>query len=112
VRVECEVPDVTASADTAIHLAIIVNELVTNSLKHAFGDGASGLVSVRSKMVGSGLELEVSDNGRGMSARSSTSGTGLGRKLVETFARHLQAKVEVFTSTEGTTHKILVPALA
>jgi len=36
----------------------------------------------------------------------------LGRKLVETFARHLQAKVEVSTSPEGTTHKILVPALA
>jgi two-component sensor histidine kinase len=112
VRVECEVPDVTASADTAIHLAIIVNELVTNSLKHAFGDGGSGLVRVRSKMIGGGLELEVSDNGRGMSTRASTSGTGLGRQLVETFARHLEAKVEVSTSVKGTTHKILVPALA
>ena len=112
VRVECEVPDVTASADTAVHLAIIVNELVTNSLKHAFSDGRSGLVRVRSKIVDSGLELEVSDNGQGMNTRSSTSGTGLGRKLVETFARHLQAKVEVSTSPEGTTHKILVPALA
>lgn len=112
VRVECEVPDVTASADTAIHLAIIVNELVTNSLKHAFDDGGSGVVRVRSKMIGRSLELEVSDNGRGMSTRASTSGTGLGRKLVETFARHLEAKVEVSTSAEGTTHKILVPALA
>jgi two-component sensor histidine kinase len=112
IRVECEVPDVTASADTAIHLAIIVNELVTNSLKHAFGDGGTGLVRVRSKMVGGGFELEVSDNGRGMSTGLSTTGTGLGRKLVETFARHLQAKVEVSSSADGTTHKILVPALA
>jgi two-component sensor histidine kinase len=112
IRVECEVPDVTTSADTAIHLAIIVNELVTNSLKHAFGDGGHGLVRVSSKTVGDGLELEVSDNGRGMSTRSSASGTGLGRKLVETFARHLQAQVEVSTSVKGTTHKILIPALA
>ena len=112
VHVECDVPDITASAGTAIHLAIIVNELVTNSLKHAFGDGGAGLVRVRSKMIGSGLELEVSDNGRGMSTRASTSGSGLGRKLVETFARHLEARVEVSTSAEGTTHKILIPALA
>jgi two-component sensor histidine kinase len=112
IRVECDIPDVTASADTAIHLAIIVNELVTNSLKHAFAAGGHGLVRVSSKMIGDGLELAVSDNGRGMSVRSSTSGTGLGKKLVDTFAKHLQAKVEVSTSSEGTTHKIHIPALA
>lgn len=112
VRVECDVSDVTASADTAIHLAIIVNELVTNSLKHAYRDGIAGVVRVRSKMVGDGLELEVSDDGIGMKASSSSSGSGLGRKLVETFARHLGAKVEFSTSQAGTTHKILVPALA
>ena len=46
IQVECDVPDVTASADTAIHLAIIVNELVTNALKHAFQDGGKGRVQV------------------------------------------------------------------
>jgi two-component sensor histidine kinase len=112
VRVECDIADVTASADTAIHLAIIVNELVTNSLKHAFSDAGRGLVRVRSKAVGRGLEVEVSDNGRGMSAPSTSSGTGLGEKLVETFARHLDAEVEVSSSSDGTTHKIRVPALA
>ena len=112
VRVECEVPDVTASADKAIHLAIIVNELVTNSLKHAYREGIRGVVRVRSKMVGDGLELEVSDDGIGMKASSSSSGSGLGRKLVETFAHHLGAKVEISTSPAGTTHKIFVPALA
>jgi two-component sensor histidine kinase len=112
VHVECEIPDVTASADTAIHIAIIINELVTNSLKHAFGDGASGLVRVSARRVGSGLEVEVSDDGDGMKTRASSSGTGLGQKLVETFAKHLEAKVELSSSAEGTRHRILVPALA
>lgn len=112
VRVECEIPDVTASADTAIHLAIIVNELVTNSLKHAFGERGSGLVQVRSKIVGAGLELQVSDDGDGIKSRAPSSGSGLGRKLVEAFAKHLDAQLEVSTSKDGTTHKILVPALA
>jgi two-component sensor histidine kinase len=112
VRVECDIPDVTASADTAIHLAIIVNELVTNSLKHAFQEGRAGLVRVHSKMIGTSLELEVSDNGDGFRARSPSSGSGLGRKLVETFAKHLNAKVEVSSSPAGTRHRITVPALA
>jgi two-component sensor histidine kinase len=112
VHVECDIPDVIASADTAIHLAIIVNELVTNSLKHAFEDGRRGLVQVRSKMNGHSLELEVVDNGIGMKKRSPSSGSGLGRKLVETFAQHLNAKVEVSSSSEGTRHRIVVPALA
>jgi two-component sensor histidine kinase len=112
VHVECDISDVTTNADTAIHLAIIVNELVTNSLKHAFAEGRSGLVRVRSKMIGESLELEVTDDGDGMKTRSPSSGSGLGRKLVETFAKHLNAKVEISTSSAGTTHKILVPALA
>jgi two-component sensor histidine kinase len=111
VRVECDVANVTASADTAIHLAIIVNELVTNSLKHAFDDGRSGLVRVHSKLIGDGLELEVADDGGGMKSAARSSGTGLGRKLVETFAKHLDAKLEVSSSPAGTSCKILVPAL-
>jgi two-component sensor histidine kinase len=112
VRVECDVLDVTASADTAIHLAIIVNELVTNALKHAFEEGGGGLVRVQSKTVNGGIELEVSDNGRGMERPSPAAGSGLGRKLVETFARHLGASHEFETSPTGTTHKFVVPALA
>jgi two-component sensor histidine kinase len=112
VHVECDVPDVVTSADTAIQLAIIVNELVTNALKHAFGDGRKGIVRVQSKMVGSGLELEVSDNGCGMNGRPTADGSGLGRKLFDNFARHLGARHDVSSSAEGTTHRLVVPALA
>lgn len=112
VKVECDIPDVATSADTAIHLAIIVNELVTNALKHAFGDGRTGLVKVSSKKIDGGLEIEVSDNGCGMKKQSPSAGTGLGRKLVETFARHLKAQHEVVSSDGGTTHRLVVPSLA
>jgi len=112
VHVQCDVPDVITSADTAIQLAIIVNELVTNALKHAFFDGRKGLVRVHSTISGSDLELEVSDNGCGMNGRSSTAGSGLGRKLVDNFARHLGAKHHVSSSEEGTVHRLLVPAVA
>jgi two-component sensor histidine kinase len=111
VHVECDVADVVASADTAIHLAIIVNELVTNCLKHAFPDGRQGRVRVHSRMIDGGLELEVSDDGCGMKVRSAAAGSGLGRKLVENFARHLDATLEVSSSAKGTTHRLLIPSL-
>jgi len=111
IRVECDVADVAASTDTAIQLGIIVNELVTNALKHAFFDGREGIVRVNSRVIGHGLELEVSDNGCGMSGRSANAGTGMGRKLVDNFARHLGAKHDVSTSKDGTTHRLVVPAL-
>jgi two-component sensor histidine kinase len=111
VTVECDMADVTASADTAIHLAIIVNELVTNALKHAFGDGGTGRVQVSSRMIDGGLEIEVSDNGSGMKKKSPSAGTGLGRTLVESFARHLKASHETVSTDGGTTHRILIPQL-
>lgn len=112
VRVECDVPDLATNADTAIHLGIIVNELVTNALKHAFAEGGNGVVRVQSKLLARGFEVEVSDNGGGMDRPSTVPGTGLGRKLVETFAQHLDARLEMQTSAAGTTHKIIVPTLA
>lgn len=112
VSVECDVPDVVTSADTAIQLAIIINELVTNALKHAFADGRKGIVRVHSTLAGSDLELEVSDNGCGMNGNAGTAGSGLGRKLVDNFARHLGAQHQVSSSPKGTVHRLLVPAVA
>jgi two-component sensor histidine kinase len=112
IQVECDVADVVASADTATQLAIIVNELVTNALKHAFADGRRGVVRVQSKLTGKGLELEVSDNGCGIDGQSPSAGSGLGRKLVDNFARHLNAKHDVSSSADGTVHRLMVPALA
>ena len=111
VKVECDVEDVVVTADRAICLSIIVNELVTNALKHAFHDGDGGIIRVESKMTARGIELTVTDNGQGMPANPATSGSGLGRKLIETFVRQVRARHEVTSSASGTTHRIIVPHL-
>ena len=112
VLLEIDAHRVQLPISSAIPCGLAVNELVTNALKHAYEEGGGGVVRVTSRALNGGLELEVSDDGQGMKARSSSTGTGLGRRLIETFAKHLNAKVEVSTSPAGTTHKILVPALA
>ena len=52
VNVSCDVEEITTSADKAIPIAIIVNELVTNALKHAFDGRDQGQVVVTGRMNG------------------------------------------------------------
>lgn len=110
IDVDCEVEEVTANADTATSISIIVNELVTNAIKHAFNGEGSGHVRVLGK-TGSEFELIVTDNGRGIQATRRDGHSGLGSKLVESFARQLRARHEVVSTENGTTHRLVIPSL-
>jgi two-component sensor histidine kinase len=110
VLLECDVDEITAHSDIAIHLSIIVNELVTNALKHAFAD-RGGEIRVTCTPDGDGLELQVSDNGSGMKV-SAARRSGLGTRLVERFVKELGADHEVSSSGKGTTHRIRLSSLA
>ena len=110
VLLRCDIADLTARADTAIHLSIIVNELVTNALKHAF-DEKGGEIRVSCESSGDGVELIIADNGSGMK-RGTATRSGLGTRLVERFVQQLNARHEVISSASGTTHRIQVNHLA
>jgi two-component sensor histidine kinase len=92
-----EASGVQLNVDTAIPCGLIVNELVTNAVKHAFPGGASGSVWVRATVESDGwLTLAVQDNGIGLpenlDLRRSSS---LGLELVSTLSRQLRAKVDI-----------------
>jgi two-component system, sensor histidine kinase PdtaS len=110
IELECEVEEITASSEKATSISIIVNELVTNAIKHAFNGVRPGSVWVHGKS-GRPFELIIGDNGDGIGAKSESNGGGLGSRLVESFARQLGAKHEVRSSGEGTTHRLLIPDL-
>ncbi|TGK37516.1 PAS domain S-box protein [Leptospira gomenensis] len=81
------------SIETAIPLGLIVNELVTNSLKYAFPDERIGTVSVKLRSGAEGSVLEVSDDGVGMPRGFEFSQSeSLGLKLVEILSRQLRGK--------------------
>lgn len=110
IDVECEVDEVSAGADAATSISIIVNELVTNAIKHAFNGERSGSVWVRGK-AGDAFELIVQDDGNGMIPGRRSDRTGLGTKLVESFVRQLNARHEVVSTDKGTTHRLIIPNL-
>ncbi|MEO6339281.1 MAG: sensor histidine kinase [Caulobacteraceae bacterium] len=100
-------PDITVDADVSVSLGLIVTELVINSLKHGFPDGAGGLIDVSYTCAGPTWTLSVSDNGVGMPKVRSKAIAGLGTSIVQALASQLGAIVEVTKGGPGTRVEIV-----
>jgi two-component sensor histidine kinase len=109
ISIECHLEDISLGADETTWLSILMNELVTNALKHAFPDNREGTISVALRRTSGGLELTVADNGIGMKPASRSRRNGLGTRLIQTFTKQLGATHEVDSETGGTHHRILIP---
>lgn len=67
IRLDMDIKDVSLDINTAIPCSLIVNELISNSLKHAFPDGRKGEIKIAMHPLdGNEIELIVSDNGIGI----------------------------------------------
>jgi two-component sensor histidine kinase len=92
--------------ETAVAVGIVVNELVTNACKHAFGDGG-GAIQVRAWREDGAALIEVADDGRGFVAGEAK--PGLGSRLVTAFLQRLKGRSEVRSSPDGTIHRLRIP---
>src|SRR5665213_855016 len=92
VKIELAMEKLDVDIDTAVPLGLIVNELLTNTLKYAFPKGRKGNVLIRLEKIPNGiLHLEVSDNGVGKSGV--VHGTGFGDQLISLLTRQLSGKM-------------------
>jgi PAS domain S-box-containing protein len=98
VALKTDVEDITFGIDTAIPCGLIVNELVSNSLKHAFLEDRDGEIKVSLSRNGKAeVELTVSDNGVGMPEDVDFRKTdSLGLNLVNALVGQLQGKIELY----------------
>ncbi len=97
VRLEQELEPVEVVTRQAIPCGLIVNELMTNSLKHAFPEGARGEVRIGlQREAGGQLRLRVSDTGVGLPADfEAKRGKSLGLQLVSNLVKQLDGRLEV-----------------
>lgn len=108
-RARTHINGVMLEVDTAIPLGLIINELVSNALKHAFPSEGSGEVWVELESIGERqFRLVVGDNGVGLPEgfdwRASSS---LGLRLVNDLTRQLEGKVVTKSGAgEGTAFHI------
>jgi two-component sensor histidine kinase len=105
VTVDIVMDELELDVDIAIPIGLIVNELITNSLKYAFPEERKGNIHLALKLKGDLLELEVNDNGIGMQSKNSVGGTGFGTHLVDLLVKQLDGKM-ILVTNHGTSVSI------
>lgn len=93
VQLECKMKELELDVDIAVPIGLIVNELLTNSLKYAFPGSREGKITISLKENNSKLHLQVADNGIGIQTTNSTGGTGFGTQLIDLLTRQLDGKM-------------------
>ncbi len=93
IKIQCDMERIELDVDMAIPIGLIVNELVTNSLKYAFPKNINGLIVIRLAEQESQLQLMVSDNGIGKKYKNKTGGTGFGTQLIQLLTKQLDGKM-------------------
>ena len=93
VTIECAMDTLDVDIDTAVPLGLIVNELLTNTLKYAFPAGQQGKVEITlHKNTDGVLRLQVSDNGVGKSGL--IKGSGFGGQLISMLTQQLNGTMQ------------------
>ncbi|TNC67231.1 PAS domain-containing protein [Rubellimicrobium roseum] len=107
IRLELELEPVEISKDKAAPLALVVSELVTNAVQHAFRD-RGGRLLVRVRPEEGELVIGIEDDGVGLPGQELGRGS-FGRTVVEMLSRQLQAQVRWETADPGTRITVRMP---
>ena len=110
VEINTEVERLFFSVDHAIPCGLILNELITNSIKYAFPAAESGIISVALRRLDGGYaELSVSDTGVGLPEETESKGT-LGLTLVRVLSEQLEGELEITPQAyPGAGFRVLFP---
>lgn len=107
-----QVDPVTVDIDILIPLGLIINELISNSLKHAFPGERKGQIVVQLHQDAANLILEIKDNGVGLSAQSDQVRTdSFGMEIVRAFTQKLKGKLEI-KNHSGLSTRLIIPNVA
>jgi PAS domain S-box-containing protein len=110
VSLRLETEDVSLGVDKAIPCGLILNELITNALKHGFPAAMMGTVTVDLRKCGeNAISISVSDNGIGMPEKIEFKDSpSLGLSLVHTLVEQLEGQLEILHGG-GTTFRVTFP---
>ncbi|EKV27088.1 putative signal transduction histidine kinase [Caenispirillum salinarum AK4] len=99
-----EVEDIDITPEVAVPIGLVVNEFITNSIKHAFNQ-TPGRLGVKTVVADPGhVTLHLSDNGKGLpeGAQEGRGGSGSGMRLIDGLARQIGAEPHWSSSQDGT----------
>jgi two-component sensor histidine kinase len=106
IAVEVNAEQVVTKGQKAVRIGLIVNELVTNALKHAFPGDRAGVVAVTLRRCPTGLRLIVQDNGVGCPEGANE---GLGSRLTKLLVQQLHGTMAREPESPGCRITISIP---
>lgn len=109
VRLRMEMAPIDLTIEQAIPCGLVINELITNALKHAFHVDWAGELTISGRSSGDGrCEIQVRDNGVGLpDAVDVRDARTLGLRLVRSLATQLDAEISVRRTEPGTEARLV-----
>ena len=106
--VTAEIDPISLPAAIAAPLALMLHELATNAVRHAFPNDREGRVSISARQCETGLRLLIEDDGVGRTAGVSNP-AGFGCSLVEMVVKQLRGVITWHEPGTGTRVEIVIP---
>jgi two-component sensor histidine kinase len=101
--------EVDVNIEQAVPCSLILNEMITNSLKYAFPQGRKGEITISFTLADNNYTLDYRDNGVGVPEGAHLERAGsLGMQLIHGLTRQLDGKVTIDT-TSGVHYTIIFP---
>ncbi|MDR8393878.1 PAS domain S-box protein [Aliifodinibius sp. S!AR15-10] len=108
ITTKIDIADARLSVSNAVPLALIINELVTNSFQHGFQHREEGTLEISLDHDKEKFELTVADNGVGLPEELDVENLdSLGLRLIETLCNQLNGKYEFEKRNPGTRFKMM-----
>lgn len=102
VELALDLPPLFLPVSVAIPCGLILNELVTNAIKHAFPDRDAGRIAIAARREGRQVEVRVTDDGVGLPEGFDPAGCAtLGMQLVGSLVAQLGGRLEVASGLSG-----------
>ncbi len=110
VTLHMEFDPIMTDINVAIPFGLIINELVSNALKHAFPGEMKGVITLCGRVENGGIVVSVEDDGigfpEGFDWRDSPT---LGLHLVPTLVRQLNGRIDQVNKEKGTLFRVVIP---
>jgi two-component sensor histidine kinase len=106
-KVTVDVEPVRMSAHAALLIALVVSELLTNAVKHAYA-GAAGPLNLTAREVG-GNQLKITVADAGIGTNGAERSGGFGSRLIQRLIGSVRGEVQVMPNNPGTCITLLVP---
>ncbi len=108
ISVDLSLANIELSLDQSVPLGLLINELLTNSFKHAFAARTSGTITLTGVSDGLRCNLAYADDGRGFDPSAGESAKGLGMELIQVLAQQLRGDIS-FEIDNGSVCRLSFP---